>query len=95
MDERDAPLPAHAKEILEYYLANRDTTDTLEGIAHWLLLEDLVQRHVGNTEAALGWLVSHGYLERVTLSPATPPLYRLNAGKVADAARVLERPPRT
>ena len=89
MDERDAPLPGHAKEILEYYLANQRTADTLEGIAEWLLLEDLVQRRVDSTEAALHWLVSQGFLERVTVSVATPPLYRLNAAKLGEAARRL------
>ena len=90
MDEREAPLPVHAKEILEHYLANRITADTLEGIAEWLLLEDLVQRRVESTGAALQWLVSQGLFERVTLSAATPPLYRLNADKVDDAVRLLE-----
>lgn len=89
MDEREAPLPVHAREILEYYLANQRTVDTLVGIAEWLLLEQLVERRVGDTERGLEWLVSRGFLERVTWS-AAPPLYRLNADKVDEAARLLE-----
>ena len=93
MDEREAPLPVHAREILEYYLANQRTADTLAGIAEWLLLEQLAQRRVGDTEAGVEWLVSHGFLERVTW-PAAPTLYRLNADKVDEAARLLHASPR-
>jgi hypothetical protein len=91
--EREAPLPVHAREILEYYLANQRTVDTLAGIAKWLLLEQLVQRRVGDTETGLEWLVSHGFLERVT-SSAAPTLYRLNVNKVDEATRLLQAPPR-
>jgi hypothetical protein len=82
----------HAREILEYYLANQRTTDTLAGIAEWRLLEELVQRRVGETEAGVEWLVSHGFLEPVTWA-AAPTMYRLVADKVDEAARLLEATP--
>lgn len=92
MDEHEGQPPAHAREILQYYLANQPAAQTLEGIAEWLLLEELVQRHVEETEAALRWLVSRGFLERVTVSMAAPAIYRLNTGKVHEAERLLETP---
>lgn len=89
MDPRDTHLPARAREILEYYLANPRTADTLDGIAEWRLLEDLVHRRVEETDAALHWLVTRGYLRRVIASMAAPPLYRLNADRVDDAAQLV------
>jgi hypothetical protein len=89
VNTRDAQLPARAREILEYYLENRRTADTLEGIAEWRLLEDLVHRRVEETDAALHWLVARGFLRRVIASMAAPPLYRLNTDKVDEAAQLV------
>lgn len=89
VEQREADLPARAREILEYYLENRCTADTLEGIAEWLLLEELVHRRVEETDAALRWLVARGFLRRITASMAAPPLYRLNTDKVDEAAQLV------
>ena len=91
VNDREASLPVHARDILEYYLANQHAADTLAGIAEWRLLEQLAQRRIGETEAGLEWLVSHGFLERVTWA-AAPTLYRLNANKIDEAAQLLRAP---
>jgi hypothetical protein len=83
---RQPPKPA--REILRHYLDNPAMADTLEGIARWRLLEDIVQRRVDETERALSWLVSNGYLER-TAPVASPPLYRLKPARRADGERLL------
>ena len=61
--------------------------DTLEGIAEWMLLEEMVQRGVEETQAALKWLVARGFLRKVTGSPAAPPLYSLEQEHADDARR--------
>jgi hypothetical protein len=89
VDQRDPPL-ARAREILEHYLTNPETADSLEGIAEWRLLEDFVQRRVEETDEALRWLVSRGALQRIESSGAAPPLYRLNVETAKDVEQLLE-----
>jgi hypothetical protein len=88
LDQNDRPL-ARVREILRHYLANPQTADSLEGIAEWRLLEDFVQRRVEETDEALRWLVTRGFLQRIETSAAQP-LYRLNIEKVAEAVRFIE-----
>jgi hypothetical protein len=89
MEQRDVPLPARAREILEYYLHHQRTADTLEGIAEWLLLEELVQRRVEETESALRWLVARGFLQRSAVPAAASPLYSLNTDKISEAEQLV------
>ena len=89
---RDTQLPARAREILEHYLENPASADTLEGISEWRLLDAIVQRRVEETDAALRWLVAHGYLERLAATGAAPPLYHLNTRNVDDAKRLVQQP---
>ncbi len=88
MSKRTLQPPERALEILRHYLDNPATADSLEGIAGWRLVEDLVQRRVVETEQALRWLVANGYLER-TEPQATPPLYRLKPARRADGERLV------
>jgi hypothetical protein len=85
--------PARAREILRHYVDHPGSTDSLEGIAEWLLLEEVVQRRIEETRQALRWLVAHGFLQRAVQSVATPPLYRLNAERLREAERLLQTPP--
>jgi hypothetical protein len=89
VNDTEAPPPVRAREILRHYVEHPASADSLEGIAEWLLLEEVVQRRVEETRQALRWLVAQGFLERTTEAVATPPLYRLNADKLADAERLL------
>jgi hypothetical protein len=77
-----------AKDILMYFLRNPDAVDSLEGVARWRLLDELVRRTVEETDAALTWLVDHGYLRRLE-SQGTPPTYSLNVDRAAAARRFL------
>lgn len=83
-------LPRRARDILKHYLDNPLTADSLEGIAGWRLIEEIVERHVIETDTALRWLVERGYLERRALT-AAPPVYRLNPDRRSDAERLLEQ----
>jgi hypothetical protein len=82
--------PVRAREILKHYVEHPGSADSLEGIAEWLLLEEVVQRRVEETRQALHWLVKHDYLERTADMVASPPLYRLNADKLDEAERLLQ-----
>jgi hypothetical protein len=88
VSKRTRQPPKRALEILRHYLDNPATADSLEGIAGWRLVEDLVQRRVEETEQALRWLVANDYLER-TERQATPPLYRLKPARRADGERLV------
>jgi hypothetical protein len=79
--------PQRARDILRYYVGHPGMTDTLEGIAGWRLVDEIVRQYVGEVERAVQWLVARGYLEQRT-SAASPPLYRLNPG-MRDAAEQL------
>jgi hypothetical protein len=70
--------------------------DNLEGIAGWRLLEEIVRTRVSDTENALSWLVAEGYLDRSSRA-ASPPVYRLNPSRLAEARRLVvsqDRPKR-
>src|SRR4051812_23574293 len=72
----DPQPPCRTREILEHYLANPETADSLEGIAEWRLLEEFVGRRVRDTQAAVNWLVACGYLDRrapMASPPGGPP----------------------
>jgi hypothetical protein len=85
--------PSRAREILRHYVDHPGSADSLEGIAEWLLLEEVVQRRLEETRQALRWLVANGFLQRAAESVATPPLYRLNAERLHEAERLLRTPP--
>ena len=89
MNDTEAAPPVRAREILRHYVEHPGSADSLEGIAEWLLLEEMVQRRVEETRQALRWLVAHGFLQRTAGSVATPPLYRLNVDKLSDAEGLL------
>lgn len=74
---RGTKQPNRAREVLSYFFRNPQAADTLEGVARWRLLEETVRRGVAETEQALNWLVSEGYLTRVS-TPYTEPVYELN-----------------
>jgi len=76
------------KEILNYFVRNRNATDTLEGMARWRLLEEQVHRTVEETASALAFLVERGYLQEVPTSGANR-VFRLDPERAAEAARFL------
>jgi hypothetical protein len=91
VEKDDGRPPARVREILKHYLENPETADSLEGIAEWRLLEEIVQRRVADSEQALRWLVANGYLDR-SAGGAAPPVYRLNLERRSDAERFVASP---
>jgi hypothetical protein len=81
-------VPKPAREILEYFLRNPNAADSLEGIARWRLLEQVIHRTIVETEGALKWLVEEGYLIAVEQRRSRP-LFRLNPEKHLAAGKLL------
>jgi len=65
-----------AREILEYFLRNPQSADSLEGVARWRLLDETIHRTLAETRDALDRLVAEGYLRRVSV-PGSGHIYSL------------------
>ena len=76
------------RQVLSYFVRNPKATDSLEGVAHWRLLEEQVYRTVQQTELALSWLVVQGFLQEIP-SPGSAPIFRLNLERGKDAVQFL------
>jgi hypothetical protein len=76
------------KQILSYFIRNPKAADSLEGVAHWRLLEEQVHRSVQQTEIALEWLVAEGFLQEVQTSGSTR-IFKLNPERGEDAVRFI------
>ena len=78
------------KEILRYFLRNPQSADSLEGVANWRLLDQVIHHALQDTNDALEWLVSQGYLlEDSTVGSER--IYRLNLEKRDDALHFAEQ----
>jgi hypothetical protein len=85
-----------ARDILRYFLRNPQAVDSLEGIARWRLMDEVIRRKLDETEAGLEWLVAREYLISST-SPGGVAIFRLNAERIDDARQFLadsEAPPK-
>jgi hypothetical protein len=74
-----------ASNILNYFVRNPQAADSLEGVARWRLMDEVIRRKLAETEAALSWLVAQGYLTSAT-SPGGTATFSLNPER-AEAAR--------
>jgi hypothetical protein len=77
-----------AREILGYFMRNRQAADSLEGIVRWRLLDEVVHRKIEETRTALEWLVVQGILVETSL-PGAETIFSLNPEKQADAEKLL------
>lgn len=80
--------PEMARDILRYFLRNPQAADSIEGVARWRLLEEVVQRQVEGTRRALSWLVRHGFLREVSTT-STGAIFSLNPERQGEAERFL------
>src|SRR6266542_2047859 len=85
------PDRAMASEILIYFLRNPQAADSLEGVARWRLMDEVIRRKLDETEAALEWLVAEGYLTTST-SPGGTTTFRLNPNPTKDIRQFLAEP---
>ena len=73
-----------AKQVLRYFLRNPQSTDSLEGVARWRLLEERIHNTLVETQSALEQLVAEEYL-RVVSVPGSESIYTLNTTKRREA----------
>jgi hypothetical protein len=69
-------------KILSYFVRNPKAADTYEGIVRWRLMEEAIHYTTADTQQALIWLVSNGYLNETS---GTRPIYSLNQERQVDA----------
>jgi hypothetical protein len=79
-------------EVLSYFVRNPLAADSLEGVARWRLMDEVIRRRLEETEVALDWLVAQGYLMRSVI-PGGTLTFRLNRERLADAQEFLARQP--
>jgi hypothetical protein len=82
-----------AREILSYFVRNPQATDSLEGVARWRLMDEVIRRKLDETATALEWLVAKGYLTSA-ISPGGTATFRLNAERVQECRRFLAAAPK-
>lgn len=86
--------PESVRRILRYFVRNPDAADTYEGIVRWRLVEEAIHQTTEETEQALDWLLSRGFLSEVPIA-GNAPVFRLNPTKRAEAEgflRAAEQP---
>lgn len=71
-------------EVLSFFLRHPQISDSVEGVARWRLLDQVIFRGIRETEAILDELVSLGFLEEVT-APGVPRMFRLRNDAAAEA----------
>ncbi len=76
------------RDVLGYFVRHPRAADTLDGIVRFRLLEELLQRSLDETEAALEQLVAGGLLRREA-TPGPRVLYRLAHERRDEALRTL------
>jgi len=81
--------PAVTRHVLSYFVRNPQAVDSLEGVARWRLLDEVVHLRVSETRDALTWLVARGVLQQ-TEGPGRAPLFSLDPERKDEAARLLE-----
>jgi hypothetical protein len=69
--------PETVKAVLSYFRSHPQAADSVEGVAHWRLLEVTVLHEISETARALRWLTDRGYLIEESV-PGASPLYRLD-----------------
>ncbi len=77
-------------EILTYMTEHPDSSDTLEGIIQWWLLERKIKRHISKVEKALSELVAKGFILEHK-GKDSHSYYRLNKSKHTDLKTLLKQ----
>jgi hypothetical protein len=90
---KDQPIDREmAREILRYFVRNPQAVDSLEGVARWRLMDEVIRRKLDETEAALKWLVAEGYLT-TSISPGGTATFSLNPKPAKDIRQFLAESP--
>jgi predicted transcriptional regulator len=79
-------------EILAYLVENPGAQDTLEGVAHWWLLEQRIEDQTAKVQEALDELVSKGLVIE-NKGPDARFHYRINRDRMKRISAILSRDP--
>jgi hypothetical protein len=85
---RSESAPASATEILEYFVRHPQAADDSEGVARWRLREGAVRSVIADTNCALAWLVTRGFLREQSVR-GSDSIFSLNQENAAAAQRFL------
>jgi hypothetical protein len=80
--------PVVTRQVLSYFVRNPQAMDSLEGVARWRLLDEIVHLRVSETSEALAWLVERGVLQQ-TEGPGRAPVFSLDPERKEEAERML------
>ena len=80
--------PPLVEDVLSYFIRHPQAADSLEGIARWRLLDEVVRHTVTATHEALDWLVARGLLQQEG-GPGRQPVFSLVPAKKEEAERLL------
>jgi hypothetical protein len=81
-----------ARDVLQYFVRNPQAVDSLEGVARWRLMDEIVRRTVDETRTSIGWLVERGYLTRNVAADGVS-TFQLNAARIREAEAFLNESP--
>lgn len=76
------------RHVLSYFVRNPHAADSLEGIARWRLLDEVIHLKVNAASRALDWLVERGVLQE-TVGLGHQPVFSLDPERKQDAERLL------
>ncbi|HJQ82469.1 MAG TPA: hypothetical protein VKA21_00220 [Candidatus Binatia bacterium] len=76
------------REVLRYFLRNREAADNLEGVVRWRLREEAIHRSVEEINDAISWLVAQKLLLRKRVR-GSGSVFSLNKERTADAEKLL------
>jgi hypothetical protein len=83
---------AAAREILSYFVRNPQAVDSLEGVARWRLMDEIVWRTLDETGAAITWLVEQRYLTS-TVAVGGSETFQLNPARLCQAEEFVRTDP--
>jgi len=82
--------PEAAAGILRYFIEHPEAADTLEGLAHWRLIERGAHWTIEHFAEALAWLVARGYLKQMS-KPYADRIYSLSEENLEQAEKYLAK----
>ncbi len=76
------------EDVLRYFTRNPNAADTVEGLARWRLVDEVIHSNLKQVASAVAWLVSQGMLVEESTSPQTK-VVRLNEQQLGQIERFL------
>lgn len=78
------------EDVLRYFTRNPNAADTVEGLARWRLVDEVIHSNLEHVAKAVAWLVSQRMLVEESTSPLTK-VVRLNEQELGQIKRFLQQ----